>query len=120
MVLKKKVLIVDDDTSILEALEFTFESLGFKPHVLSSGEGVFDAIGKFKPDVVVLDIVLAGLGGDEICKKLKADKKTAGLPVVMISAYPWVGQSAHNCGADDFLEKPFDMEHLVQKVKRLA
>lgn len=117
---EKSVLIVDDDTSILEALELTFNSYGYRTKSLASAKDVDSVITEFKPDIIILDVLLSGIDGKEICKRLKADSETRKIPVIMVSAHPDIARSAHICGANDFLEKPFDLDNLINKVKKLA
>jgi DNA-binding response OmpR family regulator len=115
---KKRVLIVDDDTSILEALELTFQSFGYQTKTLASAEEILVAIKSYKPDVIILDVLLSGVDGKVVCSNLKANKEVAGIPVIMVSAHPDLRKSAESCGADDYLEKPFDLDNLIQKVEK--
>ena len=115
----KKVLIVDDDLDILEALKLTFEAEGYSAQTITKGEQTYAVIAAFKPDVVILDILLSGKDGRTICKKLKNDEKTSALPIIMISAQPGAHKSTQDVGADDFLAKPFDTDVLIAKVNAL-
>jgi DNA-binding response OmpR family regulator len=116
----KRVLVVDDDASILEALELTFEAFGYRTRCLAAADKVYATVKDFKPDVIVLDVLLSGFDGKEVCKKLKADKTTRGVPVIMVSAHPDMAMSARASGANDFLEKPFELDSLIKKVEQYA
>lgn len=116
----KRVLIVDDDTSILEALDLTFQSFGYQTHTLPSADGVDVVIHEFKPDLIILDVLLSGADGKVVCTNLKHNPKTKNIPVIMVSAHPDLGNSARACGADDFLEKPFDLDILLNKAEGLT
>jgi DNA-binding response OmpR family regulator len=114
----KRVLLVDDDPDILEALELLMVSKGFETEKVSSGKEVYKKIKEFKPNLVLLDVLLSGMDGRDICKKLKSQDETKKIPVVMISAHPAASKSIIECGAEDFLAKPFEIDHLFEKVDR--
>src|ERR1017187_3600375 len=82
----KKILIADDNTDILQVVELILKSHGYDVEAVSDGFKVIERTGIFKPDLVLLDVYLAGIDGREICKKLKADIKTTNIPVIMFSA----------------------------------
>lgn len=116
----KKILIVDDDPDILEALQLTFEFEGYTVSTITKGEETYRMVESFKPDVIILDVLLSGKDGRTICKKLKADHLTRTIPIIMISAHPNAEQSTIEVGADDFLAKPFDIDQLVGKVENIV
>ncbi len=116
----KKVLIIDDDSAILEALQLTFDSFGYKTNALAKGEEAINEAFKFKPDLIILDVLLSGIDGKVVCKNIKEDPKLKKIPIVMISAHPDVKKSALDAGANDFLEKPFDLDILIKKVEKLT
>jgi CheY-like chemotaxis protein len=72
------------------------------------------------PDVILLDVLLSGEDGREICRKLKADPQRQHIPVIMLSAHADASKVADTSGADDFLEKPFDVDALIAIVKKYA
>ncbi|MBI3984539.1 MAG: response regulator transcription factor [Candidatus Levybacteria bacterium] len=114
----KKVIIIDDDENILEALKILLEHFGFKAETLiRDGERLAKAINKQIPDLIILDVLLSGEDGRVVCKTLKSTKKTKDIPVIMISAHPNAKQKALEMGADEFIAKPFDVEHLLDKVE---
>lgn len=117
--MNKKVLIVDDDPDILEALKLTFEMDGYETHTITKGEETYEQVEQFKPDIIVLDVLLSGKDGRTICKNLKNDKNTSTTPIIMISAHPDADKSTKEVGADDFLAKPFDTHVLISKVAEL-
>lgn len=116
---QKKILVVDDEPDILEFLQIIFEEAGFL--VVTTEKG--DYLEKLKngplPDLVLLDMLLSGKDGREVVKKLKSREKTKHIPVIMFSAHPSAEKTALTAGADDFVEKPFDIETLLEKVRRL-
>jgi DNA-binding response OmpR family regulator len=115
----KKIVVLDDDEAILAAIKYTLESEGHVVIPLTrNGRGLLNQIKKGPPDLIILDVLLSGQDGRDICKKLKSEKTTRGIPVIMISAHPDAEESARKAGADDFLEKPFDIDDLLSAVAR--
>src|SRR5690242_13049442 len=116
---QKRILIVDDEPDILEFLQIIFEEAGFLVATTEKG----DYLGKLTsgplPDLVLLDMLLSGKDGREIVKQLKREKRTKHIPVIMFSAHPSAEKTALEAGADDFVEKPFDIDTLLEKVQRL-
>ena len=115
----KQVLVVDDDSDILDALQFVLEDSGYAVTTSPKGEFAADLINKkHLPDLLILDVLLSGMDGREICYKLKHAKNTQGLPIIMISANPSAYKSMEKVGADAFLPKPFDVGVLLTTVKK--
>lgn len=117
---EKKVLVVDDDLDILEALQFTLEDAGYEVKTTDKGdyaENLHDTNGNL-PDLIILDVLLSGKDGRAICRKLKSQEDTRHLPIIMISAHPDAKKSVQEVGADDFLAKPFEIDELLTKVAK--
>lgn len=115
----KRILIADDDAGIVDSISMMLEIMGYDVDFTYDGAKVADAM-QTHPDLVLLDIWMSGYDGREICKKLKSNTQTKDIPVLMISASRDVKQSALDAGADDFLEKPFEMNTLMMKVDHLT
>lgn len=116
---KKSILVVDDDPDILDALRFTLEYAGYDVKTTEKtdyAEHLHDSEGAL-PDVIILDVLLSGKDGRTICKMLKSHLETKAIPVIMISAHPDAERSVKEVGADDFIAKPFDIDHLLKTVK---
>jgi DNA-binding response OmpR family regulator len=116
----KKILIIDDDPDILDALDLTFSSSGFDTQASTEGEDVPTLVHTFKPDAIILDIMLSGIDGRNIARQLKSKDSTKQIPIVMISAHNHSAQSSFDAGADAFLAKPFDIDEIVKKVEELT
>lgn len=112
-----KILVVDDDTDILSVMEILLTMKGFEVEVTTKGENTFPKIEIFKPDLILLDVLISGHDGRTICKKLKSAKETMHIPIIMFSAHPGAAATIAEYGADDFIAKPFDVTNLLQKVK---
>lgn len=115
----RRILAVDDDKDILEVLQYILEESGYEVETLSDGHYIFDRIRKHHPDLILLDIMLGGLDGRELCKHIKAMKETHDIPVIMISASHNISDRSfqNNDGPDDFIAKPFDIDVLLRSVK---
>ncbi|MEO8764812.1 MAG: response regulator [Ginsengibacter sp.] len=107
----KKILVVDDDEDILFIVRHILKSRGFIVKTHSSAIGVFKIIADFNPHLVLLDIMLPGKLGTEICKELKEIKPT--LLVILFSANSEKGNAYPVCHADGFISKPFDVKDFV-------
>lgn len=114
----KKVLIVDDDKGILDAISLILEDEGYTPSSISDGNKVLKKLQQFKPDIILLDVLLSGSDGRDICKQLKSDPQTKNIPVVMISAHPTAKLSIKQYGADGFLAKPFEAAELLKAIEK--
>ena len=111
-----KILVVDDDIDILSVMEILLSMKGFDVEVTSRGENTLPKIESFKPDLVLLDVLISGYDGRAICKQLKSNQATSHIPVIMFSAHPGAAATIKDYGADDFISKPFDVNNLMQKV----
>jgi len=112
---QKKVMIADDDPGILDAVEAMLEFGGYEVSSTPNGATILEMTDGL-PDLLLLDIWMSGTDGRDVCKQLKSQKLTKDMPIIMISAGTELERSAKEAGADDFLEKPFDMEELLQKI----
>ena len=116
----KKILVVDDDPDILDALQFMLEDAGYEVKTTEKGEyaeNLHDTNSGL-PDVIILDVLLSGKDGRLICQKLKSQEETQRIPIIMISAHPNAKQSVSAVGADDFMAKPFDMDELLATIAK--
>jgi DNA-binding response OmpR family regulator len=116
----RRILAVDDDSDILEVLRYILEDSGYEVETLSNGYNLFSTIRAHQPDLILLDVMLGGLDGRELCKHLKAVKETHDIPVILISAshYVSLGSLNQDGGPDDFIAKPFDIDVLLRSIKR--
>jgi DNA-binding response OmpR family regulator len=116
--MSKKILVLDDDEDILDILSFILKDSGYEIQTLTNGESVFEAIRQFNPDLVLMDVMLAGLDGRVICNRIKSNDSTHDLPVILISGTHDLAKSLRQQGApNDFVAKPFDIDFLLGKIK---
>ena len=113
-----KILIVDDDEGILDAISLILEDEGYTIATVSDGNLVIKKVAGFKPDLILLDVLLSGTDGREISKKLKSDGETKHIPIIMISAHPGAKKTLKKYGANAFLSKPFGADDLLKMIKK--
>lgn len=111
-----KILVIDDDLDILSVMEILLSMKGFNVEVTAKGENTFSKIESFKPDLILLDVLISGYDGRVICKQLKSNDATRSIPVIMFSAHPGAAATISDYGADDFIAKPFDVNNLLSKI----
>jgi DNA-binding response OmpR family regulator len=111
-----KILVVDDDIDILSVMEILLTMKGFEVEVIAKGDHTFPKIETFKPDIILLDVLISGQDGRTICRKLKSNSETRHIPIIMFSAHPGAAATIAEFGADDFIAKPFDVANLLQKL----
>jgi two-component system, OmpR family, alkaline phosphatase synthesis response regulator PhoP len=116
---KENILVVDDEEDILQLMEYNLTRDGYRVACAASGEAALKSVRGQPPDVIVLDLMLPGLDGLEVCKILKGDSKTRQTPIIMLTAK---GEEADivtglELGADDYITKPFSPRVLSARVK---
>jgi DNA-binding response OmpR family regulator len=117
--MSKKILILDDDPDILEILSLLLADHGYEVRPLSCGDTVFEDIKDFLPDLILMDVVLAGMDGRSICKDIKENQLTYFVPVILISGTHDLADSLYLPGApNDFVAKPFDIDDLLAKIEK--
>lgn len=116
MVNKQKILIVDDDNNIAELISLYLTKECFDTRIVNDGESVLPAIDSFSPNLILLDIMLPGMDGYQVCREVRAKYS---VPIIMLSAKGEVFDKVLGLelGADDYIEKPFDSKELVARVK---
>ena len=111
-----RILVVDDDVDILSVMKILLTMKGFEVEVTSKGEDALPKTESFKPDLILLDVLISGHDGRTICKLLKSNKTASHIPVIMFSAHPGAAATISDYGANDFIAKPFDVNNLMKKV----
>jgi DNA-binding response OmpR family regulator len=117
----KKILIVDDEPDILDLATVRLKKLGYEIIEAVDAEEAFVILQKNAPDLILLDLLLPKMQGDDFCKKLKSDDKFKFIPIVLFTAStirPSLPEKIKEMGADDCIMKPFEPEELLGKVKK--
>lgn len=116
-----RILVVEDDRDIAELVGRYLERAGFLVEILSSGRDALTALADRPPDVLVLDLMLPGVDGLEICRAARSNQKTAAIPIIMVTARAEESEriAGLDIGADDYIGKPFSPNELVARVRAL-
>jgi two-component system alkaline phosphatase synthesis response regulator PhoP len=118
---KSKILIADDNEANVELLEAYLVDVDCDLAVAVDGRDTLEKVASFKPDMILLDIMMPKLSGFEVCKQLKSDAKTSGIMILMVTALNELGdiERAVDAGTDDFLSKPVNKLELVKRVQNM-
>lgn len=116
-----RILVVEDDRDIAELVKRYLEKSGFAVDLLASGREALAALVERPPDLLVLDVMLPHVSGTEICRAVRANERTAGIPIVMLTARAEEAEriAGLELGADDYIAKPFSPNELVARVRAL-
>jgi CheY-like chemotaxis protein len=114
-----RILVADDNPSMLELMAVILDSRGYRVTVVEDGLAAWEEIGRDLPNMVVLDIEMPRLDGCEVCRRMKSQPETNGIPVILISGRQDVADRARLAGADAFLNKPFFLDALEAQIDTL-
>jgi DNA-binding response OmpR family regulator len=114
------VLVIDDDPDISMMLKVMLEYKGYKVVTAERVDEIFQAISNKSFNLIIMDMLLSGINGTDICVQLKGMEDTRSIPVMMISAHPNAKELCMKAGANDFMAKPFDMDDILNSVGRLV
>ncbi len=117
--MKQKILIIEDERDIVEVIEYNLKKAGYATSSVSNGKKAQETVLKEKPDLIILDLMLPGLTGFEVCKQLKAQRKTQRTPIIILSARSQETDKVEGLelGADDYMTKPFSPRELIARAK---
>ncbi len=117
--MNKKILIVEDEKDIARMIDYNLKKEGYRTVVTHDGPAGVAAAGRERPDLMILDLMLPGLDGLEVCRRLKKDDKTAGIAIIMLTAKSGETDKVVGLemGADDYVTKPFSVRELLARVR---
>lgn len=117
--MRKKILVVDDEPSISMLIEFNLKLAGYDVRCVGDGEAVFDLLKPFRPDLIVLDLMLPKMDGIQVCRELR--KQNNAVPIIMLTALQDVTDKIAGLdnGADDYMTKPFSPQELISRIGAL-
>ena len=117
--MKETILIVEDEKDIIKMLDYNLKKEGYETLSTRNGEDALDLAKKERPDLILLDLMLPGLGGLEICKELKRDERLSVIPIIMLTAKAQETDKivGLELGADDYVTKPFSPKELIARIK---
>lgn len=118
---KKRILLIEDDEDIQELVSFHLGKEGYSVHTVASGEAAMEAAKKSTPDLILLDLMLPGIDGLQVCRNFRSEQKTRHIPIVMLTAK---GEETDivtglEVGADDYITKPFSPKVLVARIRNI-
>ena len=115
---QKRILILDDNEDILKSVYDILEYANFQVKTTPDIFTFFKLVDEWQPHLVIIDYILQGINGGDICHQIKTGDATRGSPVIMMSGYPAVLNSLGNYGYDDLLVKPFSVDNLLLLVEK--
>ncbi|MDX1707601.1 MAG: response regulator [Desulfobacterales bacterium] len=119
--MSKAILIVEDEPGVVVAIQFLMEQQGYSVLMAEKGEDALDLIYQYKPDLILLDIMLPGMSGWEVCENIRLNPDFRNIKIVFITARGDESEVARGLalGANAYIIKPFSNDHLIAKVRRL-
>jgi DNA-binding response OmpR family regulator len=115
-----KVLIIDDDPDVRTVMDVLMTRQGYDVETAFNREDALSKLEGFQPSVILLDVLLSGTDGRELCQELKDNNEMKSVPIIMVSAHPGASENIHSYGADDFIPKPINTQLLLEKLGRLV
>ncbi|NIJ10851.1 DNA-binding response OmpR family regulator [Saccharomonospora amisosensis] len=115
------ILVVDDDADIRDLVAFKLEMSGYDVNTVGDGPAALSAIADNQPDLVVLDVMMPGMSGYDVCRQLREEPATRHLPIIMLTARAQDRDvdTGFSSGADDYVVKPFNPQELLRRVSAL-
>ncbi|RXM52945.1 MULTISPECIES: PleD family two-component system response regulator [unclassified Chryseobacterium] len=115
---KKKILIFDDDTAILEVITIIFEENGYEVKISETSHDIIEKVADYQPDVILMDNWIPNIGGVEATKLLKSTEEFKHIPVIYVTANNDIVSLASEAQADDYVSKPFNLDDLERMVEK--
>lgn len=114
-----RIAVIDNDPKILNVMQEALTTEGFAVEIFEDTKDLLALVKEHRPHLILIDYILDGINGGELCRQLKANPETANLPVIICSAYSNILQSLGFYGCDAFLAKPFELSDLIAEVNLL-
>ena len=113
---KSLILVLDDDPDICIMIKMVLDYYGYDAMDAENEENARKIISSNHVDLLIMDMLLSGVDGTDICRQLKQDQETSSIPILMFSAHPTAKETCLAAGADDFISKPFEMNDMMDKI----
>ena len=114
-----RILVVDDEKAVAEMIKTQLESEGFEVSLALDGASAFQMASKAAPDLMVLDILMPGMDGYQLYKKIRADERMKNIPILIMSVRGGMGEAFVSFGVESFLAKPFEPGELLLRIKTI-
>ena len=111
------ILVLDDDPDICAMLKMVLDYHGYNTSEAENEEQAKEILSGGRVDLIIMDMLLSGADGTDICSRLKKDQFTSSIPILMFSAHPTAKNNCLAAGADDFISKPFEMNDMLARVR---
>lgn len=116
---RKKVLVVDDDPTILEVFDLLLSDAGYDVELAENGRSALTIVERSRPDLIMLDLMMPVMNGWDVMHTLRTQPESRSIPVIILSADQNVESKANELQAEDYCSKPFDVDDVMSKVERL-
>ncbi len=113
-----RILLIDDDPDIRTVMSALLKNRNYEVETASSKEDAFKMLKAYTPSLILMDVLLSGADGREICREIKANDQLKQIPVIMFSGHPSAADKIDSYGADDFISKPFNVDALLEKIHK--
>ena len=113
---KALILVLDDDPDICTMIKMVLDYYGYAAVDAENEEKTINILSSNHVDLIIMDMLLSGADGTDICRRLKQDQMTSSIPILMFSAHPTARETCLSAGADDFIPKPFEMNDMIARI----
>jgi len=114
------ILVVEDDPQVARLIALVLRRAGQQCEVVADGQSALQKAKELRPSMIFADLTIKGMGGEQLCSTLKALEETRSIPYVVLSGDRDLAQKARQCGADDYMGKPFEFPDLIRLVDKYA
>ena len=114
------ILVVEDDPQVARLISLVLQRNGFDSKIVADGDTALDQARTARPAMIFADLTIKGMGGEALCSALKSHEETKSIPYVVVSGDRDIAEKARQCGADDYMGKPFEFDDLIRLVNKYA
>jgi CheY-like chemotaxis protein len=114
------ILIVEDDPQVARLIALVLKRAGHECEIVSDGQTALRRAKELKPSMIFADLTIKGMTGDQLCSEIKSHEETRPIPYIVLSGDRDLAQKAQQCGADDYMGKPFEFPDLIRLVEKYA
>ena len=114
------ILVVEDDPQVARLIALVLQRSGYQSQIVSDGQSALQEAKAKRPSMIFADLTIKGMGGDALCNALKKQPETKEIPYIVVSGDRDIADKARQCGADDYMGKPFEFDDLIRLVKKYA
>ncbi|MBK5257953.1 MAG: response regulator [Thermoanaerobaculia bacterium] len=116
----ERILVVEDDPQVARLIALVLQRNGYESHVVADGQSALESTREQRPSMIFADLTTKGMGGEALCNAIKSHPETSDIPYIVVSGDRDIAEKARQCGADDYMVKPFEFDDLVRLVRKYA